>query len=122
MHTFGFSDQVSQQAKTVRFVKLQIGTFYGEGGGLRHLSFTGPRRKQGTLKKCNASYYYQYKNVVAMGKPYKELINYWMESAIRSGDLRKRLASGSIGVMWTLERIVTMFRMAGHSQPAQEVR
>ena len=47
----GFSDTVSQHAKTVRFVKLRIETFYGKGGGLRHLSFQGPPKKQGTMYK-----------------------------------------------------------------------
>ena len=41
-HEFGFSDQISQQEKAVRFIKLNIETFYGEGGGLRQLSFHGP--------------------------------------------------------------------------------
>ena len=48
-HTFGFSDQISQQARTVRFAKVQVLEFYGSGGGLRHLSFTGPVIKGGTI-------------------------------------------------------------------------
>ena len=48
-HNFGFSDQISQQARTVRFVKLQVLEFYGLGGGLRHLSFTGPVIQGGTI-------------------------------------------------------------------------
>ena len=47
MHKFGLSDQVSQQSRTVRFVKFTTETFYGEGGGLRHLSFDGVLAPQG---------------------------------------------------------------------------
>ena len=46
LQTFGFSDNVGQQKRTVRFIKLQIESFYGEGGGLRYLSFAGPFAKQ----------------------------------------------------------------------------
>lgn len=45
-YTIGFSDKVSQQARTVRFVKFRTETFYGKGGGLRHLSFKGLLRKK----------------------------------------------------------------------------
>ena len=54
MHTYGFSDQVSQQSRTVRFVKFRIESFYGEGGGLRHLSFGGTLAPQGRkIKNCD---------------------------------------------------------------------
>ena len=47
MPTIGLGDHVSQQERTVRFIKLRIDSYYGEGGGLRHLSFNGPLREQG---------------------------------------------------------------------------
>ena len=56
MHTFGFSDQISQQLKTVRFVKLRIESFYGEAGGLRHLSFGGTIAPQGINIKQEVEY------------------------------------------------------------------
>ena len=55
-HTFGFSDKISQQARTVRFVKVQVLEFYGLGGGLRYLSFTGPVIKGGTIETISFSF------------------------------------------------------------------
>ena len=50
-HTFGVSEQLSQQARTVRFVKFKVETFYGAAGGLRHMAFHGTPQKQGCM--CN---------------------------------------------------------------------
>ena len=47
LDTVGLSDHVSQQERTVRYIKFRVVSYYGEGGGLGHLSFNGPLRKQG---------------------------------------------------------------------------
>ena len=47
MKTLGFNDEVSQQKRTVRYVKLRIDSFYGKAGGLRHISFGGVLAPQG---------------------------------------------------------------------------
>ena len=61
MHEFGFSDQVNQQDRTVRFVKLQVVSFYGKGGGLRYLSFDGPLKDQGKYISTIVSKYGNFK-------------------------------------------------------------
>lgn len=50
-HDFAFSDRVSQQDRTVQFVKLQMVSFYGDSGGLRFLSFDGTLKEQGRIIK-----------------------------------------------------------------------
>ena len=104
MHRFGFSDQISQQLRTVRFVKLIIQSFYGEGGGLRHLSFSGPRTKQGMFKdevnpKSNGSVTSSYQGAGAMGRLYREVKRYLMVSATQSEGLSRKLVIGSTGAM-----------------------
>ena len=47
LQTFGFSDNVPQQKRTVRFIKMRIESYYGEGGGLRYFSVAGPFAKPG---------------------------------------------------------------------------
>ena len=49
LHKLGFGDHVSQQKRTVRFIKIQVESFYGEGGGLRQLSFAGSFAKEGGI-------------------------------------------------------------------------
>ena len=51
IRSFGISDQVSQHARTVRFIKFRVETFYGRGGGLGYLSFDGFLKKQDC--RCN---------------------------------------------------------------------
>ena len=71
MQEFGFSDQLSQQEKTVRFVKLKVETYFGDGGGLRYLSFSGPlSRKSMYLNLAHIMYLYIFKNVNAMVKQF----------------------------------------------------
>ena len=43
----GFSDQLSQQERTVRFVRFRVKSFFGDGGGLRQLVFNGELVKKG---------------------------------------------------------------------------
>ena len=52
-----------------------------------------------------------------MVKLSREMIKYWMESAILSGDMRLRMVSGSIGAMWTLNMTVDMLWMDGLLRP-----
>ena len=57
MQEFGFSDQLSQQEKTVRFVKLKVETYFGDGGGLRYLSFSGPLSRKSMIAFKLYKYY-----------------------------------------------------------------
>ena len=43
---FGLDGKVSQQASYVRYLKFQVISFYGEGGGLQHLSFHGTSKRE----------------------------------------------------------------------------
>ena len=50
---FGLDGKVSQQASYVRYLKFQVISFYGEGGGLQHLSFHGTLK--GESKKVGST-------------------------------------------------------------------